>query len=35
MTQEELVRRRVEAINTGDAGALGEVLAPAIITRVR
>jgi steroid delta-isomerase-like uncharacterized protein len=32
MTHEELVRRRVEAINTGDFEALGEVLAPDVIT---
>ena len=32
MTNEELVRRRVEAINTGDFEALGEVLAPDVIT---
>jgi steroid delta-isomerase-like uncharacterized protein len=32
MTPEELVRRRVEAINTGDYQALGEVLAPDVIT---
>jgi steroid delta-isomerase-like uncharacterized protein len=32
MTSEELVRRRVEAINTGDFEALGEVLAPDVIT---
>jgi steroid delta-isomerase-like uncharacterized protein len=32
MTPEELVRRRVEAINTGDFEALGEVLAPDVIT---
>jgi steroid delta-isomerase-like uncharacterized protein len=32
MTNEELVRRRVEAINAGDFTALGEVLAPDVIT---
>ena len=32
MTHEQLVRRRVEAINTGDFEALGEVLAPDVIT---
>ena len=32
MTPEELVRGRVEAINTGDYQALGEVLAPDVIT---
>ena len=32
MTNEELVRRRVEAINTGDFEALGEVLAHDVIT---
>ena len=32
MTNEELVRRRVEAINAGDFEALGEVLAPDVIT---
>jgi steroid delta-isomerase-like uncharacterized protein len=32
MTNEELVRRRVEAINTGEFEALGEVLAPDVIT---
>jgi len=32
MTNEELVRRRVEAINNGDVEALGEVLAPDVIT---
>jgi steroid delta-isomerase-like uncharacterized protein len=32
MTNEELVRRRVEAINAGDLKALGEVLAPDVIT---
>ena len=35
MARDELDHRRVEAINTGDLEALGEVLAPAIITRVR
>jgi steroid delta-isomerase-like uncharacterized protein len=32
MTNEELVRRRVEAINAGDVAALGEVLGPDVIT---
>jgi len=32
MTHEELVHRRVEAINTGDFAALGEVLAPDVVT---
>jgi steroid delta-isomerase-like uncharacterized protein len=32
MTHEELIRRRVEAINTADFEALGEVLTPDVIT---
>ena len=32
MTNEELVRRRVDAINAGDLEALGEVLAPDVVT---
>jgi predicted ester cyclase len=32
MTPEELVRGRVEAINAGDYRAMGEVLAPDVIT---
>ncbi len=35
MTHDGRVRRRAEAITTGVLEALGEVLAPAIITRVR